>query len=83
MLVIPKDEITYPRLRELKGKHKLTNETLSNVIGMSAPSSFLSKIEKCKFSFDEIVALTNYFIGLGEDVSVQSLFFDWKFTVVK
>ena len=73
-------KITFPRLRELRGKYGLTNLEISNILGLKTHTAYMSKISGCRFLFSDMVKLTKYFNSLGESETVQSLFFDWYFS---
>ena len=76
-LGLPQSTITFPRLRELRGKYGYTYETLTNVIGIKSHASFLRKFENGNFTIPEMNILTDHFNKLGENETVQSLFLDW------
>lgn len=73
----PEVVITFPRLRELKGKHRVTYEKLSNVIGSKAHSTAKIKIDSGHFHLVEMICIVDFFNALGESETVESLFVSW------
>lgn len=77
MLKQPEGAITFPRLRELRGKHKITYEKLSKVIGAKAHTTALVKVESGNFTLVEMIRVVEFFNSLGESETVESIFVSW------
>jgi hypothetical protein len=74
-------KITFPEVRALKAKHGLTDTDLGKVIG-NTYSTFSKKMRrKYDFSLGDMLKITNFFIGKGEKVDPQMLFFDWILSI--
>jgi hypothetical protein len=76
--------ITYPEIRKLKGKYLLSDSDFAKITGDKCYQTFKSKLNgKSEFTGSDKVNIYLYFKNLGEDVSIQSLFFDWVFSIEK
>lgn len=75
------DIITYPEIRKLKGKYRLTDQDFSNITGDKCYQTFTRKLDcKSEFTPSDMINIYNYFKDLGEEVTIQELFFDWIFS---
>ena len=74
---------TFPELRAVMARYKLTYTDMAQVIGTTMPT-FRNKINKAgsEFTFDDMLNIYDFFKSKGEDVSINYLFFAWKFTNV-
>lgn len=82
--LISKNVITYPELRALKGKYRLTDPEMAKITGDKAYQTFTRKINgESEFSSSDMVNIIKYFRALGEDVNIQKIFFDWIFSIEK
>lgn len=71
--------ITFPILRSLMAKYGLTYEKMGQLIG-NTYVTFGKKINgQSEFGFNDMEIVTNYFRDKGEEVTVDYIFFDWKF----
>ena len=75
--------VTFPELRAMMAKHGYTQEKLSEVIG-NTPLTLSRKINsQSEFTWDDMIKIKEHFEDLGENVTVEDLFFTWHFTKVK
>lgn len=78
------NRVTFPILRALMAKYGLSYADMGRIIPnkiTGQPMSyqtFSTKINK-EFNFDarEMILIRDYFNSLGENVTVQEIFFDW------
>ena len=72
--------VTFPELRALMAKHGLNQERMGEKIG-STYQTFGRKLNCIsEFTYDDMIAIYRYFSGLGEEITMDRLFFDWRFT---
>lgn len=76
-------DIPFPRLRELKGKHRLTNDDLANIMGAKTHQTTIKRLREGDFTMDEMLRIERYFKTLGEKDTISTLFFDWLSTIVE
>lgn len=77
-------QVTFPILRALMAKHGLSYADMGKIIPNKTTGNpmkyqtFSTKINK-EFNFDarEMILIRDYFNALGENVTVQEIFFDW------
>lgn len=69
--------IPFPRLRELKGKHRITFQKLSEIMGVKSHQTAFKKLNDGSFTIYDMVIITEFFNSLGETETVNSLFFSW------
>ncbi len=75
--------VTFPELRALMAKHGLTQDKISVVIGNTA-LTFSRKINsQSEFTWADMINIKEFFEDLGENVTVEDLFFTWHFAKVK
>ena len=73
---------TFPELRAIMAKYGFTMQQMGGIIG-NTYQTFSKKLdEESEFSFSDMVKIKDYFKGIGEDVTIDKIFFDWKFTIV-
>jgi len=71
------ETITFPRIRELKGKHHLTFEQIARGLGVKQTGTAHKRFDNGMYTFVEMVRLVRYFNELGENENLQSLFGEW------
>jgi transcriptional regulator with XRE-family HTH domain len=71
------DTITFPRIRELKGKHHLTFEQMAEGMGVKTLGTAHRRFENGMYTFSEMIRLTKFFNALGENENLQTLFGEW------
>jgi len=76
-LGLPDDTITFPRIRELKGKHHLTFEQIARGLGVKQIGTAHKRYENGMYTFAEMVRLVKFFNALGEEENLQTLFGEW------
>jgi hypothetical protein len=75
------DIVTYPEIRKLKGKYRLSNSDFAKITGDRCYQTFARKLNcKSEFTASDKINIYQYFKNRGEDVSIQFLFFDWIFS---
>jgi len=77
-------KVKFPELRAVMARHGVTQSDLAELVGDS-PHTFGKKMNAlAEFTFNDIVKIREFFRDKGEiAVTVDSLFFDWNFTLVK
>lgn len=75
-------DLTFPRIRELRGKYEMTYGDLANAFGAKYHTTAKKRLEAGDFTIGEMVSLTDFFNSKGESETIQSLFFNWIFTSV-
>lgn len=82
---ISNEIITYPVIRSLKGKYRLTDAEIASIIGDKAYQTYAKKLNcESEFSSSNMINLYNYFKSRGEEgITIQGLFFDWIFSIEK
>ena len=74
---------TFPELRALMAKHGMNQEKMGALIG-NTYLTFGKKLNgHAEFSFNDMVAIKDFFQSKGESITIDELFFDWNFTKVK
>ena len=74
---------TFPELRALMAKHGMNQEKMGELIG-NTYLTFGKKLNgHAEFSFNDMVAVKDYFQAKGESITIDDLFFAWNFTKVK
>jgi hypothetical protein len=78
---ISDDVITFPEIRKLKGKYRMSDSDFADITGDKCYQTFTSKLNgESEFRGSDMVNICRYFQERGENVTVQSLFFDWIFS---
>ncbi len=78
---ISNDIITYPEIRKLKGKYRMSDSDFAKITGDKCYQTFTRKLDcESEFTSSDKVNIYYHFRNLGEDVTIQSLFFDWIFS---
>ena len=73
---------TFPELRGVMAKYGLTNNEMAKVIG-NTYQTFGKKLDaRSEFSFSDMLKIREHFTKKGEELSIETLFFKWKFTIV-
>lgn len=73
---------TFPELRGIMAKYGLTNSQMAEVIG-NTYQTFGNKLKlESDFSYSDMLKIWEFFKNRGETISIDSLFFKWKFTIV-
>lgn len=77
-------KVTFPELRAVMARYGVTQNDLSTLVGDSS-HTFGKKINAlAEFTFNDMVEIKEYFRQKGEvNLTVDSLFFEWNFTIVK
>lgn len=74
---------TFPEIRALMAKHGMNQEKMGALIG-NTYITFGKKLNgHAEFTFNDMIAIKEYFVTQGENVTIDTLFFDWDFTKVK
>ena len=75
------NKVAYPELRALLAKYGVTYSDLAEVVGMDYSSVALKMTDKREFKGSEMHKIKDYFFKKGEQgLSLEKIFFDWKFT---
>ncbi len=74
--------VTFPELRALMAKHGLNQERMGELIG-NTYVTFGKKLNgNSEFTFNDMIVIKDYFLSKGETVTIDALFFNWKFAKV-
>jgi antitoxin component HigA of HigAB toxin-antitoxin module len=74
---------TFPTLRALMAMYGKDYKDMAEVIN-NTYQTFSSKLHrKTSFTFEDLWTIKNYFSNLGESKTIDELFFNWQFTIVK
>lgn len=73
---------TYPELRALMAKHGLNNEKMGRLLYMNSITFGRKLSGKNEFTYNELLAIKDYFASLGEGINIDKLFFAWRLTKV-
>jgi len=76
-------QVTFPRLRELRGKYQITYDAMAKAMGANKQQTAIKRMRDGDFTIDEMVAIRDFFNAMGETETITSLFFDWLSTNVK
>lgn len=82
---ILKKGVTFPELRALMAKYGVTYTEIGKIIGNTYQTVSKKFNESYEFGLVDMYKIKEYFINLGEspeDIKIDKLFFDWKFTNV-
>lgn len=69
--------ITFPRIRELRGKYSITNQVLAIAIGAKSHQTIIKRFRDGDFTISEMRMLVLFFNSKGESETEHSLFFEW------
>lgn len=74
---------TFPVLRGLLTKYGLRFEDLGNIIDNCYPtiSRKINEVEGSEFTFSDMFKIKKYFNEKGENLTIEEIFFEWKFTI--
>lgn len=77
-------KVTFPELRAMMARYGVTQNDLAELLKDSS-HTFGKKINAlAEFTFNDMVKIKEYFRQKGEvNLTMDSLFFDWGFTLVK
>lgn len=71
--------ITFPELRALMAKHNETQNDMAKLIG-NTYQTFGKKLNcKSEFTYDDMIVIWEHFADKGESITMDRLFFDWRF----
>jgi len=71
--------VMFPELRALVAKHGMNQQSMGNIINNTYVTFGRKLNGQSEFTFNDMLAIRNFFREKGENVTVDSLFFDWKF----
>ena len=71
--------ISFPEIRALMAKYGMNQEKMGELIGNNYVTFGRKLNGLSEFSFNDMVTIKSFFEGKGEPVTVDALFFDWKF----
>ena len=75
-----KQEITFPKLREMMGKYSLSLSDMGEAVGHTYPTFRKKLNNETDFSLTEILQIRDFFIAKGENpdtLTIEILFFAW------
>lgn len=78
-------EVTFPELRALMAKYGITYTDIGKIIGNTYQTVSKKFNETYEFGLMDMYKIKEYFLKLGEppeNIRIDKLFFDWKFTNV-
>ena len=78
-------EVTFPELRALMAKYGVTYTDIGKIIGNTYQTVSKKFNETYEFGLTDMYKIKEYFISIGEpkeNLKIDKLFFDWKFTDV-
>lgn len=78
-------EVTFPELRALMAKYGITYSKIGEVIGNTYQTVSKKLNESYEFSLTDMYKIKELFSDLGEkseNIKIEKLFFEWKFTDV-
>ncbi len=74
--------VTFPELRALMAKYGLDQSQMGQLIGNTYHTFGKKLNNKAEFTYDDMLAIYDFFVEKGEDITMDRLFFAWKFTNV-
>lgn len=73
---------SFPEIRGLMAKYGKTQQDMGDLIG-NTYRTFGSKLDgTSEFKFSDMWKIRDFFKSKGENISIEALFFNWKFTNV-
>ena len=76
------EAVTFPNLRALMAKQGMNIGKMSEVIGNNYPTFSRKLNGVSEFTFSDMLAIKDFFASRDEPVTIEYIFFDWKFTIV-
>lgn len=70
--------VTFPQLRGLMAKHDVSFDALADVMGARSARTVEDRLASCKISVEDMIRLLSFFKSLGEPVTSDALFSDWR-----
>jgi pyruvate-formate lyase len=76
------DKKTFPELRGIMAKYGMNNSKMGKLIN-NTYQTFGKKLDyESDFRLSEMVKIRDFFISKGEEITMETLFFTWMFTIV-